>query len=50
MCKISKNCGAVHYKNLDKNIHMEGTVRYEFEEVSITNNLGLFGNDANMAT
>ena len=37
-------------KNLDKNIHMDGTVCYEFEEVSVTNNFGLFGNDENMAT
>ena len=36
------NCGAVRYKNLDKNMHMDGTVRYEFEEVSVTNNFGLF--------
>ena len=38
----AKNCGAVRCKNLDKNIHMDGTVRYEFEEVSETNNSGLF--------
>ena len=50
MHEISKNCGSVPYKNLDKNIHMDGTVRYEFEEVSVTNNFGLFGNDENMAT
>ena len=46
----AKNCGAVRYKNLDKNIHMDGMVRYEFEEVSVTNNFGLFGNDENMVT
>ena len=46
----AKNCGAVRYKNLDKNIHMDGTVRYEFEVVSVTNNFGLFGNDENMTT
>ena len=38
----AKNCGDVRYKNLDKNIHMDGMVRYEFEEVSETNNSGLF--------
>ena len=41
ICAKNK-CGAVRYKNLDKNMHMDGTVRYEFEEVSVTNNFGLF--------
>ena len=39
----AKNCGAagaVRYKNLDKNIHMDDTVRYEFEEVYETNHSG----------
>ena len=40
------NCGTVRYKYLDKNIHMDGTVRYEFEEVSVTNN---YGHNENMA-
>ena len=46
----ARNCGAVRYKNLDKNIHMDATVRYEFEEVSETNNFGLFVNDEKMVT
>ena len=37
-------------KTLIKNIHMDATVRYEFEEVSETNNFGLFVNDEKMAT
>ena len=45
-----RNCGVVRYKNLDKNIHMDATVRYELEEVSETNNFGLFVNDEKMAT
>ena len=46
----ARNCGAVCYKNLDKNIHMDATVRDEIEEVSETNNFGLFVNDEKMAT